>query len=204
ILGGTCTAVGIAAALVVGLMTPNSPAQSAEEPTTQYPGAAVFEGMEDPAGALEGLLVDEPTAPIDPVAAVEDNAEIYADGCHQDQMSTDLISCTYGDANSETVIALVGDSHAGQCQPAFAEMAEEQGWRMETYTKSACGCFTVDVVKADGTPYDSCTGWNTSLREHLTGPDGPDAVIAASSVFQKVLEDGELLEGEDNVERLGE
>ncbi|TDD96860.1 hypothetical protein E1269_30010 [Jiangella asiatica] len=140
----------------------------------------------------------------DPVNVPNDTPDIYPDGCQQNAQDADLVSCAYGDVHSDRVVALVGDSHAAQWQPALDEVATRNGWRVETYTKSSCGLFDVEITTAEGTPYTSCTEWNTALLERLTGTDRPDLVVTSNSNSYRVAVDGEELGDDESSLRLAD
>ena len=85
-----------------------------------------------------------------------------------------------GHAESDYVVAIVGDSHAAQWIPALQKIAHENDWKLETYTKSACALNTVAVTNM-GTFYESCYEWGQNILDRFTGPDAPDHVIASAS-----------------------
>ncbi|WP_053207188.1 acyltransferase family protein [Jiangella muralis] len=190
-VGAVATAVALAAAFLTARAVPEY------DVAADAPGAAVL--GDDPANDPDGRAADEVEALTPgPLEVRDDNADVYEDGCHQDQENADLLSCAYGDVDSDRVVALVGDSHAAQWQPALDAAGDQQGWRVETYTKSSCGFFTADVATADDLPYTSCTEWNEALVEHLTGPDRPDIVVTTGSNSYRVLQDGAELSDAEN------
>ena len=73
---------------------------------------------------------------------------------------------------------LVGDSHATARYPAFRKAAEERGWTLYFFGKSACPVVDVAVLRA-GTPspYAPCATWREHLLDRLEGIDGLDAVV---------------------------
>src|SRR5690606_31687863 len=136
--------------------------------------------------------------------APDDVSEMYADGCHQDQLSAEVVSCVYGDAESDTVVALVGDSHAAHWQPALEMLADEHGWRLETYTKSAClfaGVVVRDMNRE--TPYESCAQWQEDVLDQLV-EQRPELVVASSSGTYRVAGDGGPLTREQSFEPVSE
>nr|WP_026876269.1 acyltransferase family protein [Jiangella gansuensis] len=194
-VGATATAIALTAAFLTTRAIPDY------DTPTHAPGAAAL--GPDPATDPDARPVDHVTAMTpDPVHVPDDNADVYADGCHQSQTDAEILMCAYGDLDSDRVVALVGDSHAAQWQPALEEVASRNGWRLETYTKSACGFFSVDVINADGAPYTSCTEWNDVLLDELTGPDRPDLVITTGSNSYRVAEDGHELGDDESSQRL--
>jgi peptidoglycan/LPS O-acetylase OafA/YrhL len=113
----------------------------------------------------------------DPLHAVDDVPEAYPDGCQQSQLDSDPLSCEYGDKNGELTVAIVGDSKILQWLPAFDAIAADSGWRLVTYTKSACP-FASALVEVDGRPYETCTEWNANVMRELIN-DPPDAVFTS-------------------------
>ncbi|NEE01454.1 acyltransferase family protein [Phytoactinopolyspora halotolerans] len=184
-LGTACTAVGVGAAVVVASAVPTVSYPSEEE----APGAAAL---------MHGGRAVVADVALDPVAAVDDAADVYADGCHQQERASELVSCVYGDPDSEIEIALAGDSHAAQWQPALQRVASSHGWRLETYTKSACALSDVTLARG-GEPYISCDEWNARLMDVFTGPDRPDVVVlSASNAREAYSDDGTLGETEND------
>ena len=202
---GRAVAVGVlatATALVAALITVRAVPDyaSADEAA---PGAAVL--SPDPSGDPDGIPVDQvPALTPDPLEVPEDNPDIYPDGCQQNAQDADLASCAYGDLDSGRVIALAGDSHAAQWQPALEELGDRYGWRIETYTKSSCGFFSAEITTAAGVPYTSCHDWNEALLERLTGPDRPELVVTSGSNSYRVFEDGRELGEDASADRLAE
>ncbi|WP_370246322.1 acyltransferase family protein [Jiangella sp. DSM 45060] len=197
-------AVGVAAtatALLAALVTVKAVPEYAT--ADEAPGAAVL--APDPAGDPDGEPVDQvPAMTPDPIDVPEDNPDIYPDGCQQNAEDADLASCAYGDLDAGRVIALAGDSHAAQWQPALDVLGERYGWRIETYTKSSCGFFSVEVTTAAGAPYTSCRDWNEALLDRLTGPDKPELVVTSGSNSYRVWEDGRELGDDASADRLAD
>lgn len=106
-----------------------------------------------------------------------DQPEVYADGCHQDSASVDARGCLYGDSAAPR-IALFGDSHAAQWFPAVKAFAEQEGYAVEVYTKSACRSLTM-AQSRDGVPYTECSIWRDRVIEHLE--DEPPTLVLLSN-----------------------
>lgn len=187
-----CTAVGIVAAAGLYTATPTrSPSLSAA------PGAAVL--SDDGVSELRDMQAELDGADAAALAARDDLPDVYRDGCHASVDASELPSCVYGDVSAERVLALVGDSHAAQWQPALDRIGELEGWRVESYTKSACGFFAVEVAHLNPpVPYDACSEWNQLLMERLTGPDAPDLVVASGSNAYSVVSNGKILERDES------
>ena len=192
VTGAVCVAVGLAGAGVLTLAT----AQADGPATGLAPGAAALgdhPGAVPPAyevTALTPSLLD----------AADDVADVYADGCHQDAVSPEVLTCVYGDAGSDVVVALVGDSHAAHWQPALAVLAEEHGFRLETSTKSSCLVGGALVWEAGSSrPYTSCLEWQETLTDRLTA-ERPDVVVVSAGGQYQLVEDGVPLEREESRE----
>ena len=87
--------------------------------------------------------------------------------------------CRVGPAQgAERTIALIGDSHATAWYPAFRRAAEERGWTLYFFGKSACPVVDVEVRRA-GTAarYDACSQWRDNVLDRLEGIEGLDAVV---------------------------
>lgn len=137
-------------------------------------------------GALQQVKIpsaDSLPAPSDlpqrATAAKRDNPDLYADGCHADQVSAEPTFCTYGTPGSDVRIVLVGDSHAAQWLPPLQEIAARKDWELLSFTKSACA-FSDTVVQVGGREYKSCTEWNENLMSKLAEL-GPSVVVTSQS-----------------------
>jgi len=174
-IGAALMAVTIACALLLS----HASSESATRVPRSAPGAVVLSA---PGGEDEGEPRSNYRAFAPSLAeAAEDNADVYDDGCHASPEEDKVLRCTYGDADATTVVALVGDSHAAQWQPALRILAETRGWRLDTYTKSGCLFGAVEVwYDAVNRPYESCTRWNSSLLKQLAA-DPADVVIVSTS-----------------------
>ncbi|UJP38552.1 acyltransferase family protein [Cellulomonas palmilytica] len=185
VLGVVCTLVGVLAAGLLLRAVAAAPDHSA-------PGAAVLRDGTwtgpDQATDLRRLVPALADATLDV-------ADLYAGDCHQNALGTDPAACTFGDEDASTVVALVGDSHAGQWQPPLAAIAREQGWRLDTYTKGSCALTSAPtwLGTVDG-PYTQCTQWNAAVVEHLLA-DPPDVVVTSNNQVEVAADDGSRLTG---------
>ncbi|WP_104176989.1 acyltransferase family protein [Cryobacterium sp. Y50] len=118
------------------------------------------------------------------IEAKDDTPALYADGCHQEVMAEEIVPCVYGETDSDFTIAVVGDSHAAHWVPAVVRLANDNGWRVETYTKSSCPLISTVIMFGEGTePFLPCSAWNAKMMSHLTGPDGPDFVLMSGTEY---------------------
>jgi peptidoglycan/LPS O-acetylase OafA/YrhL len=89
--------------------------------------------------------ITELPADLNPPLAVLDNdePEIYKLGCHDHAFDIPPV-CEFGDLESKTSIALIGDSHAAQWFEPLRRIAEQRGWRLQTFTRSGCTMLGVE------------------------------------------------------------
>lgn len=125
--------------------------------TPAYPGPAV-------------LLSGAPTAPdvdlLPPLARLrKDIPVVYSSGCHQEETSAEPKACLLGDPAGGKTIVLVGDSHAAQWIPALDRIAKDRGFRLVSFTKSACPFSRVPV--GQDKPYMSCAEWRERVLPEI-------------------------------------
>lgn len=175
-VGAGFTAVGVAAGLVLVLAVPTTSTDR------EAPGAHVLSGT-DPdagdAGTVESLTDVDWFTP-DATVAVDDLPEGYAEDCQVEQYIDEPRACEWGDPDGEVTVAVVGDSKILQWQSALDAIAVENGWRIISHTKSACG-FHAGVQVVDDEPYDSCVAWNEAVLAELQELS-PDAVLTSQRV----------------------
>ncbi len=115
-----------------------------------------------------------------PIGAEDDTPEAYDDGCHAGFDRRDPSDpCVYGPDDAETTVALTGDSHSTQWFPALDSLAQDRGWRLVVFNKSACA-FTAAEMGREGAPYEECQEWNRAVVDEI-GELGPDLVVTSSS-----------------------
>lgn len=170
--------LGVMMLVAVGSLGGDDP-----EGTSPAPGAEALY-TDDSAGAvLSEVGSFEPRVE----EAADDVPSLYARGCHQEQSEVDVEPCVFGDPESDYVVALVGDSHAAHWLPALLPIAEAQGWRLETYTKSACSLNGVALAGEDGF-YEECYEWGERMVEAFSEGTDVDHVIVSASRY-RVAED---------------
>ncbi|MFI2711075.1 acyltransferase family protein [Micromonospora sp. NPDC018662] len=198
-VGALCTGATALAAVAFHLAVPTSaapgtasvimgqvPGSTASASTTRPPGAAALGAA--PRTSPAGVPVDRVSSMTpDPMSAVQDAQQVKAPGCHVDLTSATPKDCVYGKPDGTTRVALVGDSHADHWVPAMRVVAEKNGWRLVTYTKSGCP-FLAAEIRLNGRPYTSCRAWNDAVRERLLGADRPDVLVVTHSEYPIVGE----------------
>lgn len=184
-------AIMVTAIFAVGILLIPKPS-----PEAGYVPPVVMPGATATAASLTGaeLLATEPATgqPKDSVGhfmpsaltASADNPAVYKDGCHQSVTQAQPTACTYGEPGAAFRVAVVGDSHAAQWVPALTRLAKENGWRVDSYTKSSCP-FVGTPILAEGKQrvYDECTAWNNSVTTALTGSDRPNLVLVTGQSY---------------------
>ncbi|MGB5952156.1 MAG: acyltransferase family protein [Ornithinimicrobium sp.] len=155
--------------------------------TDEYPGA-------DREAGQASLTSDNTADPAPGLAeASEDIPAVYADGCHQTPTDPEVVSCTYGQLDADRTMVLVGGSHSAHWQPALRLVAEQQGWRLLSATKSGCrqgtqftevstGTESVGLEGANVDPAQaaSCRQWNEALMRWIPEQE-PDLVVMTST-----------------------
>ena len=187
-VGANFSAVGVVAGLVLVLAVPSSggtaegggDAEGAAALTSQTTGDGPRPGTVESLAEVEGFV---PSV----TEAVEDiPPEPQEEGCQVDQVSAEPITCEYGDPEGDTTVVVVGDSKILQWHTVLEEIAEEQGWKVVSYTKSACA-FSSGMQMAKGEPYTSCQEWNEEVMDRVVDND-PDLVLTESRI-NKALSD---------------
>jgi hypothetical protein len=103
----------------------------------------------------------------------------YARGCQVNGDVAEPISCAYGDPGGRYDVAVVGDSKVLQWISALDRIGETHGWRIRTYTKSACPFSAATIVDpGTGGRFDSCTKWNQAVLATLLA-DPPDVMVTS-------------------------
>lgn len=146
--------------------------------------AAVADGRDYPGAAhlaTGGPLPERPYRP-GPLAAGDDRAPVYDNGCHQNLRDSEAVACEFGPAAADRTIALVGGSHSAHWLPALLELADRHRWRIVSITKSSCR-FEPRHPSREGRQERSCRQWNEHVLAKL-GELRPDAVLTTSTTGQ--------------------
>jgi hypothetical protein len=122
-----------------------------------------------------------PAEPIpNPIGASKDTPVLFGGIC-EGTSKTDAVPkpCRYGDSQSTTKVALIGDSHASQYAAAFKEIADEHGWQLHIYSKGRCPFST---VRRDGDAVitEACGAWIDRAKQQLV--EGEYDVVFTSQV----------------------
>ncbi len=98
---------------------------------------------------------------------VMEKPAVYGDGCHVNYGENETGACTYGKLDSKTTVVLYGDSHAAQWFPAIKELVEQRGFKLISFTKSACS--SVAASRADQGAYKNseCEKWRSNSIKRI-------------------------------------
>ena len=114
--------------------------------------------------------------------------------CAKKQKSPSGIDyCLDGDLAGSKLIMLIGDSHAGHWQAAFAEAAKQEGYQVITRWHGRCPSIPVPVPGATGSTVEdpTCPSFredNDTLIDELR----PNVVVVSNSSFYTILSDHKL------------
>ena len=113
---------------------------------------------------------------------------LYKDGCHLNYGESVSPECVYGDLSASKTLVLHGDSHAAQWFPALEKLANEKGFRLFSFTKSACP--SIDVVRDDVGAFkmSNCASWRKSTIARIAKIK-PDFILLSS--FEHFRKPGE-------------
>ena len=92
---------------------------------------------------------------------------IHSDGCHVNWDREVSDQCLYGNLSSEKTIVLFGDSHAAQWFDAVEEIANRQGYRLVSLTKSACSALKLPISNRGSYNENECRKWQTNSIERV-------------------------------------
>lgn len=116
-----------------------------------------------------------------------------------DQQEEAIGEQTAGSSTGAKVL-LVGDSHAGFWQPAFAELADEQGWQLKSVVRAACPWAIVQTLSRRTSAPVPCAEELTDPALNIARNFRPDVTILVSRSiqFQAIaLPDGRVVEEPD-------
>nr|WP_232320531.1 acyltransferase family protein [Rhodococcus sp. WMMA185] len=196
-LGGAVTALAVCACLVlltvrpvpVGqgqaatAMTVTAPTQPAA-PTADPLDAAVDEltAQVQAAVAASAGLRAVPSNLSPPLAnASSSTPNVFVNGCVRSWLEVGQGECASGDTASPTTVALVGDSHAAMWSPAFEQIAEQRGWRLETLGKVTCPLLDLPLTSPYlGREYSECVQWRGEIVARLLA-ERPKLIVLSMS-----------------------
>lgn len=142
-------------------------------PVRDYPGARAL---------IEAARVAKLPMRPSVLEAREDRPITSVDGCIADFLSTELVTCEYGDHNATRTIALAGGSHSEHWITALDELGRQHGFKVMTYLKMGCPLTTAEVPIIAGSlePYPECRTWIDLAMDRMIA-DRPDFVFTTTT-----------------------
>ena len=114
--------------------------------------------------------------------AVEDEfSPLSNSGCIANFGETRAHPCFFGTKQSDTTVALFGDSHAAHWFPAFEKIAQERNWRLVTFLKFACPTADVPVYNPRlGRVETECGQWRNDAVQQIVALH-PNLIVVGNS-----------------------
>ncbi|MET0842811.1 MAG: acyltransferase family protein [Mycetocola sp.] len=194
------TLMAVAAAMAVVVILPLSTLGMAAERLTAE--QEKIEALVDAGpGCLGAAAVDSGhCARVTPVSAVIPDpslADASPEHCITDIRSAELKVCSYGVPadRARRTVALVGDSHAEQWLPAFAEIASQRDWALVVLAKSSCPFgpdqrFEKDMsAEVLAVVNESCADWNEQALDWLDEHPEVSVMFTAARARNAVVAD---------------
>jgi len=191
------TGMIVITALVAGVLATYSARVAADGP----PDDLVASTCEGPSALAPGADCADPFGAADYSVMTKKNEYFYTPG----ECGEFLSLLTYGDlktthecdfsrgAEDPTRVWLIGDSHAQQWQGAVFDIAEKNGWIVDTSYYGGCPVADVEFIgfrSAWGAAdVERCREWSRDLAETVT-EDDPDLVITAMASRLQLVDDG--------------
>lgn len=136
-------------------------------------GAASIDALVDCSEANAGPFVPD-------LAAVEQSVPPYVEnGCRNKPPARAFEQCTFGPADAPFRILLVGDSHAGQWEPAVQQLAQERGWSYTTVVRVKCPWSTAPKRDESAEVAEGCREHIDRLTRALDQSESFDLIITS-------------------------
>jgi peptidoglycan/LPS O-acetylase OafA/YrhL len=114
-------------------------------------------------------------------ALVDEFSPLSNSGCIANFGETHAHPCVFGDKQSDTTVALFGDSHAAHWFPAFEKIAQERKWKLVTFLKFACPTADVPVFNFRlGRVETECAEWRADAMTQITALH-PNLIVVGNS-----------------------
>jgi peptidoglycan/LPS O-acetylase OafA/YrhL len=126
-------------------------------------------------GSYAPFITDEPALLPNPAAPDKSLWVASGDRCDKDSTNGTTQTCEFADPDGETVIAVVGDSHARMFAQPIIGAAEARGWRVVTFLRNSCPFSFTPRTIASG---EDCVTANEATLESITALQ-PDIVVSA-------------------------
>jgi peptidoglycan/LPS O-acetylase OafA/YrhL len=112
--------------------------------------------------------------------------------CFNEPNNPVLAPCEFGAAENATIkrIAVIGDSHAGMWEPAFAAFAAQQGLRVQSFLASSCDVTADDRSLASymiPEYRDACRTWRRAAIAAIIAEKQIDTVVISGNAYQEKI-----------------
>ncbi len=115
-----------------------------------------------------------------------DLPDVYDRGCVANRTDGPRPLCSFGDLTSETVVLVIGNSHAAHWTPALERLADQERWHLLTNIRSTCR------LPAGLAGPDRCEEWaSNTLREleDVVRTHDVDLVLTMPTAFREEADD---------------
>lgn len=142
-------------------------------------GANILDDMRNcDVASLDGAVV--PSNPSTDSALIFRGKDSAGRRCATGMTSSAFSPCVFGNANSDTKIALIGNSHAAVWFPAYREIAERNDWRLDSFFKNSCTFNSASRSQPQDIWRTTCDEWNIKLSEYMADAGPYDYVLTSS------------------------
>ncbi|MFE3227893.1 acyltransferase family protein [Nocardia sp. NPDC059228] len=195
--GGTCTAVAICVAVVLLVLVPAPVGHGMSAPALTLVAPAVpSTSAADPGEEAVRQLVTQTQSAVADSAEIRavpsnltpslgnasgDKADVFNNGCVRSWRDVGQPECASGNPDSDTTVALVGDSHAAMWSPALEPIAAARGWRLETMAKVTCPLLDLPITSPYlDREYTECEQWRGQVLTRLQS-ERPRLIVVSMS-----------------------
>jgi len=176
--GVTAVAVGVCVALLVWLPAPVGrgapavPLLVTAAPTAAGADQAAVRASFAQVQAAVAASVDLTAVPSNltpPLADAQAQlTDMLRDGCMRNFFQAGQPECVAGDPDSDTTVAVIGDSNAAMWTPAFKHAADQQRWRLQTLSKVGCPMLDLPITNPlRRMMYTDCDQWRDQIITRL-------------------------------------
>lgn len=112
-----------------------------------------------------------------PARAHLDKGPAFTRGCSEMRRDSRVIACHFGKRDSDTTIALFGDSHALQYSPPLIQLANRRGLHLVTFLRGRCVISDVNFERP-------CDRWRNAAIRRIQALK-PDRIVVSASTGSK-------------------
>ncbi len=126
-----------------------------------------------------------------PATAEDDKSDAYPDvsggaDCWSAAPRYPVVRCQFGASKAVKRVALVGNSHAGQWLPALQQIADRQGWQIDTFLASRCAMAGVAQNIGTTGSSDACSRWVSDVTQ-IVANGHYDLVVLSNRISVSAL-----------------